>query len=151
MNNIFLEEDTTEIINRINKLNPDSKPRWGKMTVAQMLAHCNVTYAYTYEPEKFRKPSFFMCFILKTIVKKYVLSAKPYKQNGRTGPDFIITGERNFEMEKEKLIQNITRTQQLSEKHFQGLENLSFGKMSAKEWNTMFSKHLNHHLGQFGV
>lgn len=151
MKNIFLEEDATEIINRINKLSSNSKPLWGKMAVAQMLAHCNVTFAYTYESEKFKRPNFFMHFILKTIVKKYVLSPKPYKQNGRTGPDFIITGERNFGTEKEKLIQNITRTQQLGEKHFDGLENLSFGKMSAKEWNTMFSKHLNHHLTQFGV
>jgi hypothetical protein len=151
MENIFLKEVTGEIINRINKLNPNSKPLWGKMTVAQMLAHCNVTYAYTYEPEKFKKPNFFMQIILKTIVKKYVLSPKPYKQNGRTGPDFIIADERNFEMEKEKLVQNIIRTQQLGEKHFDGLENLSFGKMSAEEWDTMFSKHLNHHLTQFGV
>ena len=151
MENIFLKEVTAEILNRINKLNPNSKPLWGKMTVAQMLAHCNITYAYTYEPEKFKKPNFFLRFILKNIVKKYVVSPKPYKHNSRTGPDFIIADERNFEMEKEKLVQNIIRTQQLGEKHFDGLENHSFGKMSAKEWNTMFSKHLNHHLTQFGV
>lgn len=151
MKNIFLQETTEDVLNRINTLRPDSKPLWGKMTVAQMLAHCNVTYSYTYEPEKFKKPNLFVSFILKNFIKKYVLSPKPYKHNGKTGPDFIITDERNFELEKEKLIQNIIKTQQLGEKHFENLENFSFGKMSAEEWNTMLYKHIHHHLSQFGV
>jgi hypothetical protein len=151
MKNIFLQQDTDEIIARINQLSPASQPLWGKMNVAQMLAHCNVTYAYTYEPEKFKKPGFFLRLILRTMVRKYVTSPEPYKQNGRTSPDFIITDERQFETEKQKLIQNINKTQQLGESHFEGLENFSFGKMSAKEWNTMFAKHLDHHLRQFGV
>jgi hypothetical protein len=151
MKNIFLKQDTDEIIARINQLTPESQPRWGKMNVAQMLAHCNVTYAYTYEPEKFKKPGFFLRFILRTMVRKYVTSPEPYKQNGRTSPDFIIAGEREFEAEKQKLIANINKTQQLGESHFEGLENFSCGKMSDKEWNTMFAKHLDHHLRQFGV
>jgi hypothetical protein len=151
MQNIFHKTDTDEIIARINRLSPDSKPLWGKMNVAQMLAHCNVMYAYTYEPGQFKKPNFFLRIILKTVVRKYVTSPEPYKQNGRTAPDFIITDERQFEAEKEKLVRNIEKTRALGEAHFEGLENFSFGKMTAKEWNTVFAKHLDHHLRQFGV
>ncbi len=39
MKNIFNQSDTIELINRIEKLTPESKPKWGKMAVAQMLAH----------------------------------------------------------------------------------------------------------------
>lgn len=151
MKNIFQLATANEFIDRINHLSPASRPLWGKMNVAQMLAHCNVTYDYTYQPEKFKKPGLLMRLLLRNVVKKYVTADKPYKQNGRTSPDFIIAGEREFQTEKEKLIANITRTQQLGEKHFDGLENISFGKMSATEWNTMFAKHLDHHLRQFGV
>lgn len=151
MKNIFQKEIANEIITRINELTPNSKPLWGRMNVSQMLAHCNVTYTYTYQPEQFKKPNFIVRFILKTVVKKYVLSPNPYKHNGKTAPEFIIKEERNFDLEKEKLINNIIKTQELGEKHFDGLENISFGKMSSDQWNTMFYKHLNHHLSQFGV
>ena len=41
MKNIFNQMDIGEILNRIDKLSPNSKPQWGKMDVAQMLAHCS--------------------------------------------------------------------------------------------------------------
>ena len=40
---IFTKDETDKIIQRINNLSPASQPNWGKMSVAQMLAHCNVT------------------------------------------------------------------------------------------------------------
>jgi hypothetical protein len=43
------------------------------------------------------------------------------------------------------------KTVDLGEAHFDGKESLSFGKLTASQWNTMFYKHLNHHLTQFGV
>lgn len=41
------------------------------MNVAQMLAHCNVTYEMVYE-NIHPKTNFFMSFILKTFIKKIV-------------------------------------------------------------------------------
>ena len=35
--------------------------------------------------------------------------------------------------------------------YFDKKESHSFGLLSVKEWNTMFYKHLDHHLNQFGV
>ena len=89
--------------------------------------------------------------MLKTFVKNAVVSEKPYKKNGKTAPQFIITDEKVFEDEKIRLINYIERTQKLGEAHFDGKENLSFGKLSKTEWNNLFYKHLDHHLTQFGV
>lgn len=149
--NIFEKEVSDEIINRINQLSSNQKAIWGTMSVDKMLAHCNVTYDYTYNPEKFKKPSAFKKFLLKNLIKKFVVSDKAYKPNGRTAPDFIITEDKNFDNEKSLLIENINKTQQLGANHFDNKENFSFGKMTTNEWNTMFYKHLDHHLRQFGV
>ncbi len=149
--NIFTVDVTNEVINRINNLQPTTQRLWGTMDVAQMLAHCNVPYAYTFEPEKFKKPNFFMKLIFKNFVKKIVTSPKPYKQNERTAPAFVIANERDFELEKSILIANINKVQQLGSTHFEGKENFSFGKMTANEWNTMYYKHLHHHLRHFNV
>jgi hypothetical protein len=149
--NIFDKHISDEIINRIQQLNPTTQPNWGKMSVDQMLAHCNVTYKYTYEPEQFKKPNFLMKLMLKNFVKKIVVSEKPYEKNGRTAPEFVMTEAKDFEKEKAILINNINKTQQLGSAHFDGKENFSFGNMTSQEWNNMFYKHLNHHLTQFGV
>ncbi len=151
MKNIFDAQVADEVIQRINRLKPIDRPQWGKMSVDQMLAHCNVSYAFMYEPEKFKKPGVFRKFLMKTFIKQFVVSEKPYPKNSRTAPAFIITDQRDFEKEKNKLIENIQRTQQLGFEYFDGRDSFSFGKMTGNEWNNMFYKHLEHHLTQFSV
>lgn len=150
MKNVFNQNDATEFINRIEKLTPSTIPSWGKMNVEQMIAHCNVTYEMTYE-NKHPKPNSFKKLLLKLFVKNLVVSEKPYKKNGQTAPEFIIKDLRKFEIEKQRLIDYITKTQQLGENYFEGKESHSFGALTSQEWNNMFSKHLNHHLTQFDV
>ena len=151
MENIFDAKTAQNYINRINKLTTESQRKWGKMSVDQVLAHMNVAYSFIFEPEKHKKPNFLMRWMLQNIIKKKVVSEQPYTKSMPTSPVFIIADERNFEEEKKKLIGNIQRVQQLGKEAFEGKENSSFGKMSAKEWNNMLAKHLNHHLEQFGV
>lgn len=151
MENVFDAKDAQNYIDRINNLTPETKGLWGKMSVDQMLAHCNVSYEMVYEPEKHKKPGAIAKFILKSFVKPKVVGEKAYTQNGPTAPQFIIVDHKNFEEEKKRLIGFIQKTQQLGASAFDGKESFSFGKLKAQEWNNMFAKHLNHHLAQFGV
>lgn len=148
--NIFTKTVSDQVIARINTLTPETKAQWGKMTVDQMLAHCNVTYEMAYE-DKHKKPGGFAKFMLKLFVKGVVVNEKPYKKNSRTGPTFLISDKRNFENEKTRLINYINKTVELGENHFEGKESNSFGVLNKTEWNNQFYKHLDHHLSQFGV
>jgi hypothetical protein len=148
--NVFTKDVTAQIIQRINTLTPETSAKWGKMNVSQMLAHCNVTYEMAYE-NKHKKPNAFVRFLLKMVVKNVVVTETPYKPNGSTAKQFIISDEREFEKEKARLIAYISQTQELGESHFEQKESHSFGVLNAIEWNNMFYKHLNHHLTQFGV
>ncbi len=150
MKNAFNQDDVSEFIGRINRLTVDTKPKWGKMNVEQMLAHCNVTYEMVYD-NIHPKPNAFKRFMLKLIVKNIVVNDKPYKSNSQTAPEFIIKDARKFELEKQRLIDYLLKTQQLGAKYFDGKESLSFGVLNQQEWNNMFVKHLEHHLSQFGV
>lgn len=151
MQNIFDKKEAQNYIYRINNLTPESQRKWGAMSVDQMLAHCNVSYEMIYEPEKHKKPGFIAKFLLKTFVKKKVTNDIPYKQNLPTSPQFKVIGDKNFEEEKKRLIGFIQKTQQLGKEAFDGKMYQSFGELTAKEWNNMLAKHLNHHLSQFGV
>lgn len=150
MKNIFDPQVTSELILRVNQLKPESPALWGKMTVDQMLAHCCVAYEMAFT-NKHPKPNTLMRFLLKAFVKKGVVNEVPYSKNIRTAPAFIITERKNFEEEKARLINNLEHTLSLGRDHFEGKESLSFGPMTAHEWNNQFYKHLDHHLTQFGV
>jgi len=148
--NIFDQQIADGVILRINKLTPNTQRQWGKMNVSQMMAHCNVPYEMVYE-NKYSEPNALMVWILTWLVKNTVVSEKPYAKNSKTAPAFLIKGDKDFEVEKKRLVDYIIRTQQLGENHFNGRKSHSFGQLTITEWNNMFYKHLNHHLNQFGV
>lgn len=151
MQNVFNAKEAQNYIDRIQKLSAETQRKWGKMSVDQMLAHCNVSYELVYEPQKHKKTNGIAKFILKKFVKPKVTNEIPYKQNLPTSLVFKIVDEKNFEEEKIRLIGFIQKTQQLGSEAFDGKESSSFGILKSSEWNNMFAKHLNHHLEQFGV
>ncbi len=148
--NYFDRNVHDEIIQRINKLSANSQPLWGKMSVGKMLAHSSVTYEMAFE-DKYPKPGAFKQFILKLLVKKYVVGEKEYSKNSATAPEFIIQEDKDFEKEKARLIAYINKSYELGADYFDGKESHSFGKLNKTEWNNMFYKHIDHHLRQFGV
>jgi Protein of unknown function (DUF1569) len=148
--NIFQENVVRDITNRIDKLSTATNPSWGKMNVAEMLAHCNVTYELALE-DKHPKASGLQKFLMKLFVKKIVVSEKPYAKNSQTAPVFKVPKEQDFQLQKSRMISYLGNVAQLGPTHFEGKESHSFGKLSSQEWNNMFYKHLDHHLNQFGV
>ena len=74
--NIFSKEATEALVERVTKLNNTQATNWGKMDVAQMLAHCNVTYEMAFD-QNFKKSSPFIRFILKNLVKKGIVTHSP--------------------------------------------------------------------------
>jgi Protein of unknown function (DUF1569) len=148
--NIFTATVSNQLVERINNLSDTTQSQWGKMNATQVLAHLNVTFEFAYE-EKHKKPGFFMAFILKNLVKGGLVSDKPNKRNASTAPEFIIKDDRNFGVEKKRLIEYINRTVKLGEQHFDGRVSMIFGPMTKTEWSNLFYKHIDHHLTQFGV
>jgi len=149
--NAFDKASTENYVKRIEQLNPNTQPAWGKMDVAKMLAHCSVAYDLAFDDKQRNKAGWFKKLMLRTFVKPAVVGPKPYKKNSRTAPVFLISDERDFEKEKAYLIENIRKTQANGASFFQGRESASFGVITTQEWSNMFSKHLEHHLEQFGV
>ncbi|TXF87124.1 DUF1569 domain-containing protein [Neolewinella aurantiaca] len=147
---LYDQQTLDEMLARIDQLTPESQPLWGKMSVAQMLAHNNVAFDITYgsTPVSY---NFLMRWMLKRFVKPIVVGDKPYEKNGRTAPVFIVADERDFAKEKAELIANFNRFHNDGAAAFEGKESASFGKMTSQEWSNQFWKHMDHHLRQFGV
>ncbi len=149
MPNLFTAEDNQTMIARINKLTPDTKPLWGKMTVAQMLAHSQTTIEVALGERALKGG--LMAFLFGKMAKKKLVKDEAFKKNLPTAPGFIIKGERNFNEEKEKLIALVQRLGNSDPEEIAKKPHPFFGKLTASEWNILQSKHLDHHLMQFGV
>jgi Protein of unknown function (DUF1569) len=134
---------------RIAQLAPQSPAQWGKMQVAQMLAHCKEAFKVPLSDAPL--PRMFMGRILGWMFKAQLFGEKPYKKGLPTSPAFIIKDERNFETEKQQLNQLITQFHKAGPDNVGKFPHPFFGTLSKEEWGKGMYKHLDHHLQQFGV
>ncbi len=138
-----------EILQRIENLTATSTPKWGKMSVGQMCLHCQMPLEIALEKRTLsgKKPGFMKRLVFK-IYKPLMYNDKPWSKNLPTAPDFVIKGEQNFEVEKEKLIKVISEFHKLSDKQ-KWPEHPMFGTFTKEQWGQMQYKHLDHHFNQF--
>lgn len=149
MPSLFEPQTAAEIIERINKLQPNSQRHWGKMNVAQVLKHCSEALGTATGDVQLKTPFIFK--IIGPLIKKKVMENKPYKQGLPTAKEFIVTDEREFEKEKQNVLARIDKFIRNGEAKVDGLRHPAFGKMTAYEWGYSQWKHFDHHLKQFGV
>ncbi|NNM32786.1 MAG: DUF1569 domain-containing protein [Gemmatimonadetes bacterium] len=150
----FEPEIADAMVARIGALTAETEPVWGQMSVAQMLAHCSRPFESVYDPEYAKAhppPNFVVRTLLRLLVKPLVVGEKPYKRSMRTAPEFVIGEGRDFATEQQRLMAFVKRAQEEGEAAFEGRESHSFGPLTAREWSTLFHKHTDHHLTQFGV
>jgi hypothetical protein len=144
--NLFDPAVKQDIIARINKLTPQSQRQWGKMDVAQMLAHCQMPLGVAVGKHKL-KGSFFIKLI-GPLFKKKLFNDQPFTHDLPTDKSFKIIDVRDFEKEKQNLIQMIN---DFSEANMSDEPHPFFGKLTKEQWSKGTWKHLDHHLQQFGV
>ncbi|NMO98184.1 DUF1569 domain-containing protein [Paenibacillus lemnae] len=149
MNNIFAKKHTDEIVTRIKQLRPDSQPLWGKMNAAQMLAHCSAFQDIA--TGNMTSSRSWLGVVIGKFVKPMFYNDKSVPQNMSTIPDIMITDEREFQKERETLIQKLIAFQHHGPEKCTAQTHPFFGKLSPEEWGKGIYKHLDHHLKQFGV
>lgn len=145
--NLFDNLVKEELIERINRLTPETERKWGKMNVAQMLAHLQMQIEVAYGT-RIVKGNLLMKLMVP-LFKKSLYNEKPWKSGLPTDKSFITTGEsKDFETEKNKLLGLVKK---FSESAIRHTPHPIFGKMTKEQWSNATWKHLDHHLKQFGV
>jgi len=151
MTDVFDPSAARAFVERIRALEPRSPPLWGTMDVARMLAHCSVPYELAFQEGGHPRPGAVKRLLLRLVVKPGVVNEKPYRKGLPTAPEFRIEDAREFGDEQDRLAGYVERTARLGRGHFEGRDYPNFGPLTAREWNNLFAKHLDHHLRQFGV
>ncbi len=150
MKNLFETTTVEGIKQRLEQLRPDSHPLWGKMNVAQMVAHCAAGLEMA--TGKLRPPRAFIGRMMGSIVKPMVLrDEEPMRRNSLTLKELVVPDDRNFRAERERLRELIDRFAAAGPEGCTTHPHSFFGKLTAQEWAILMYKHLDHHLRQFGV
>jgi hypothetical protein len=149
MKDLFDPKDNQAIIERIGRLQPSAQAQWGRMNVAQMLAHTQVPLRCAFGEVKYKRSLLGM--LIGRMALKQLTSGKPWKHDMPTNSGFIVTDEREFEKERKRLVALVERFPSSGHAAITKEAHPFFGKMSPQEWSSLQWNHLNHHLLQFGV
>ena len=149
MKSLYEADAVNEIINRIDTLTPATQRKWGKMQVAQMLAHCSAALDVA-AGNKF-PPRMFIGKLLGSFMRTSFSNEKPFPKNSPTDKSFMVVDEREFMNEKALLIDLIKQFSDGGEAQCTTHPHSFFGKLTPQEWSKGMYKHLDHHLRQFGA
>lgn len=149
MESLFDPQGNKNIIERIEKLSPITLSEWGKMTVSQMLEHCQQPIKVTFGTLKL-KPHW-LGYLFGRSAKKQMIEQPAFKRGLPTVKQFKIVNEPDFEEAKKGLIELVERFNKEGHNAIRSDKHPFFGKMTYEEWDILNWKHLDHHLKQFGV
>jgi len=137
-----------ESLERLEKLSPTCQARWGKMNVAQMLAHVTGNLEMAMGDEKVTQT--LLGRIFGRLAKRQTLT-KGVPKNIPTSPHLIIADEREFEKEKEMLRLKLEHFVSRGEAGITRQPHDFFGRLTPNEWSRLQYLHTDHHFRQFGV
>src|SRR5215472_5329359 len=101
MKNLFETAAMEEVCSRIDKLTPATQHQWGKMDVAQMMAHCSA--ALDMASGKVNPPRMLLGRILGPWFKPIYSNEKPFSPGNPTEKTLVISDQREFAREQEQL------------------------------------------------
>lgn len=150
MKNLFDPALANQLKQRMERLGMNSQRQWGKMGVAQTLAHCALGLEMALG--EIRPPSALMKRLIGSVIKpKVVGNDEPMRRNSPTVGELVIRDERDLDAERKRLCALIDRFVSGGSSVCTTHPHPFFGPLTPAEWAIVMYKHLDHHLRQFGV
>lgn len=149
MKNLFEREAMDEVCSRIDKLQAAAPRQWGKMDVAQMMAHCSA--ALDMATGASNLPRMFIGRLIGPLAKPVFVNEKPFSRGNPTAKELLVVDRRDFLREQEQLKLRIRQFHEGGEGKCTRHPHPFFGALTPYEWSRGMYKHLDHHLRQFGA
>src|ERR1700676_1912963 len=145
----LLEASTVEEVKeRMARLRPDSERLWGKMNPAQTLAHCSAAMEMAVGKRTPRR--ILIGRLLGRFGKKsMIVNEKPMPRNVGTDKSLVVSDERDFGVERQRLSEFIERFAAGGPGGCTRHPHFFFGPLTPVEWAALMYQHLDHHLRQF--
>jgi hypothetical protein len=132
---------------RVLALTSTTTPRWGKMSVDQMLHHVNIVLLEALG-EHTAKPN--IRGLPEPLVRWAILNL-PWGKGAPTRPDMVIPEGQRFDFDEEKASCLALMERFLARPMDAEWPRAANFAMTGRHWSQLQYKHLDHHLTQFGV
>lgn len=150
MKHLFQQGVADEMKTRLARLRADSPRQWGRMTPAQMLAHCDG--AFQMATGDLVRPRILAGRVFGGFAKRSVIvRQKPMMRNSPTDPSVMVVDDRDFAVERDRLLRTIDRFVAGGPARCTRNPHFFFGPLAPEEWASLMYVHLDHHCRQFGV
>ncbi|HWW60677.1 MAG TPA: DUF1569 domain-containing protein [Thermoanaerobaculia bacterium] len=149
MKNLWQPSVRDEMLARMARLTPEARPRWGRMSCGEMLAHVleGMRMGSGELPARERK-TFMRRWPLNELLVQFV----PFPR-GAKAPREIVTSGRTVDWNGtvDALRDSVVAFETRNAKTFAWPVHPVFGRLSGSSWGRLAYKHMDHHLRQFGV
>jgi hypothetical protein len=150
MKTLYQPGVASEIEDRVARLKPGSPRQWGKMTPAQMTAHCAAAMQLALGELRPRRQV--AGHVIGWAIKVIVIGNDRPLRPGAPAPSFLVmTDDRDLDAERRNLIEVVQRFAASGRDGCTGHPHPFFGRLTPEEWSNLMYKHLDHHLRQFSV
>lgn len=151
MSRTFLNSETKDLFfERIDAIEGDTAPRWGKMDAIHMFAHLLHSVRASLEeiPDAYHG-SFFLKYVMRFLAFH---TALPWPKGLETAPGYVVEPEGDFGSVKEDLKSAIARFVRASgETPERRTLHPRFVMQALGYWPRLHGRHMEHHFQQFGV
>ena len=143
MKNLFEQEAVQEIISRLDSLGPSAVRQWGKMDVAQMMAHCSATMDMA--SGRLNPPRAMIGRLIGPLARPIHTNEKPFSRNSPTDKRLVVSDARDFARERESLKTKIRQFYEGGEAQCTRHPHPFFGTLTPQDWSSRNVKHLDQH------
>jgi len=146
---LFTPSDLEALLARVRGLSPSAKALWGKMDVAQTMAHLNVALHAALGDTKLDRV--LLGYLFGGLARKGALGEKPFGKGLPTAKSYVIRDARDFATEQAQVLALVERLGRGGPGAITTHPHPFFGALTPAEWDVLMWKHLDHHLRQFGA
>ena len=136
-----------EMLDRLDRLSPDAKPRWGKMSPTQMLAHLADWMAMA---EGSLAVAPIRMIVRYPPLKQLAIYLLPFPRNVMTAPELRTRKPRDWSIEMELVRQRLEGFDAIAHR-VDWPHHPAFGRMTRRAWCVFAYRHMDHHFRQFGI
>jgi hypothetical protein len=149
MKSLWNEVDRRDVVSRFNKLTPNTKPSWGRMSAPQVVTHIGDWFRMAIGDLKVESKNTPFRF---PVVKQVLVYLAPLPPNLPTAPELVKNDPGPWAEDVRDVRDLIDRAVERSrQRRARWPDHPALGKLSRRAWGVLAYRHTDHHLRQFGL
>jgi hypothetical protein len=136
-----------ELHDRLARLTPDTRPKWGKMSAGRMVVHVADSFLSSIGELQIKPMGGPLRY---TPLKQLVIYVLPFPRNLATAPELLARVPGEWTSDVDQLTALIDQFA-IRDRAGTWPDHGAFGHMTGDEWGILMYRHTEHHFRQFGI